>query len=380
MSSSSATFELYLLGSPRIKRTGQQLRFPRRKALGLLAYLAFTKQAASREALATLLWPNHDDSHARGSLRRLLSETRRILGQDLLPVKNEWVGPLDPNKIRTDIDEFQSLMAKLRLQQRSGERETPGEPPGDRTRCRANKPYRELLQRVVALYKGDFLSGFTIPDCAYFSEWQFLQGEYLRRELCTALEQLVDLCEMEAEEQEGIDYGRKLVEVDPLNEEAHCALMRLYAAGGHREAALKQYRLCKKILMTELSVEPEDATTELYQAIRTSRPVRFPAGAQHAHKKARLVILPLKCPTDEQEWFSDGMTDALITELSRSKELEIISYASAMQYRDTRKNLRQVAAELDVDHLLTGSVLKVGTEVRISMQLIEAASDRNVWA
>jgi len=116
----SPIFKLFLLGSPRIERGGQLLHLPRRKALGLLAYLAFTKREAGRETLATLLWPNHDDSHARGNLRRMLSETRKILGQDLLPVRDEWVGPLDRSRIWTDIEEFQHLTAQIRLSKRRG--------------------------------------------------------------------------------------------------------------------------------------------------------------------------------------------------------------------------------------------------------------------
>jgi TolB-like protein/Tfp pilus assembly protein PilF len=188
------------------------------------------------------------------------------------------------------------------------------------------------------------------------------------------------LCEQEAEYTEGIIYSRKLVEVDPLNEEAHCALMRLYAGSGQREAALRQYSLCEKYLLEELGLEPEEATTELYTKIRGNRPVRVQSPEAMHHGAPRLVVLPFKNLSEQQEWFSDGMTDALITELSRREELEVISYTSSMLYRDTKKSPRQVAAELDVDHLLEGAVLKAGKEVRITAQLIEAASDRHVWA
>jgi len=349
------------------------VQLPRKKELALLAYMAFGKQAYNRDILATLLWPNQDDSHARGNLRRLLYELRGIVGEELLPVEGERVGPLElgpPENPRlwVDIEEFQGLLARSRLLRRRN-------PDSAQT-------VEELLSRAVELYRGDFMAGFTLGKCGQFSDWQFMQGEFLRREVCAALERLVDICEREGKNEEGIGYGRRLVEVDPLNEEAHCALMRLYAADGQRETALRQYQLCSKLLREELDLDPEEATVEQYQAIRHGRPTKRKAPAGQRREVPRLVVLPFEtlAGEEEQEWFSDGMTDALITELSGCKELEVISYTSSKRYKDTEKSLRQIAAELDVDQLLEGAVLKAREEVRISVQLVEAAADRHVWA
>lgn len=220
MIASSSRYDLYLFGSPYLMRANSSVNLPRRKMLGLLAYMAFGKQAYNRDTLATLLWPNDDDSHARGSLRRMLYELRRILGEELLPVEGERIGPLalgspDDSQIWVDIDQFQVLLARAR----KAERET----------LNGTAIVEQLLSRAVELYRGDFLSGFTLGKCGEFSDWQFFQGEYLRRELCSALERLVDICERERKVDEGIACGRRLVDVDPLNEEAHCALMRLYS-------------------------------------------------------------------------------------------------------------------------------------------------------
>jgi TolB-like protein len=89
-----------------------------------------------------------------------------------------------------------------------------------------------------------------------------------------------------------------------------------------------------------LGLEPEEATTELYQEIRQSRPVRVQATETKLYRVPRLVVLPFKSLAVQQEWFSDGMTDALITELSRREELEVISYSSSTLYRDTKKSPR----------------------------------------
>ena len=72
---------IYLLGPPRVELDGNELHIPRRKALALLAYLAVERHAHRRDSLAALLWPEYDQSGARGRLRRTLSSLNRSLGE-----------------------------------------------------------------------------------------------------------------------------------------------------------------------------------------------------------------------------------------------------------------------------------------------------------
>lgn len=74
------------------------------------------------------------------------------------------------------------------------------------------------------------------------------------------------------------------------------------------------------------------------------------------------------------------MTDELITDLSQISGLHVISRTSAMQYKDSKKSLPQIARELNVDGVIEGTVERVGDRVRIRAQLIDAATDRHVWA
>jgi TolB-like protein len=82
----------------------------------------------------------------------------------------------------------------------------------------------------------------------------------------------------------------------------------------------------------------------------------------------------------EQNYFVDGMTDLPITDLGKIKALKVISRTSTMQYKEARKPLPEIARELKVNAVAEGSVLRVGERVRITVQLIEAATDRHVWA
>ena len=95
-----------------------------------------------------------------------------------------------------------------------------------------------------------------------------------------------------------------------------------------------------------------------------------------------LAVLPLNnlSSDSEQEYFADGMTDELITDLSKISGLRVISRTSAMQYKGTHKSLPQIAKELGVDAVMEGTVLRSGNRVRITTQLIQAPSEKHLWA
>jgi TolB-like protein/DNA-binding winged helix-turn-helix (wHTH) protein/Tfp pilus assembly protein PilF len=95
-----------------------------------------------------------------------------------------------------------------------------------------------------------------------------------------------------------------------------------------------------------------------------------------------LAVLPLQNLSGDpsQEYFADGMTDELITQLAKIGSIRVISRTSAMRYKDTRKSLPEVARELNVDAVVEGSVVHSGNRVRLTAQLIEAPTDRHLWA
>ena len=95
-----------------------------------------------------------------------------------------------------------------------------------------------------------------------------------------------------------------------------------------------------------------------------------------------LAILPLQNLSGDanEEYFADGMTDALITELAHIPNLRVVSRTSVMQDKGNKKSLRQIASELDVDAIVEGSVVRSGDRVRITAQLIDARDDQHLWA
>jgi len=95
-----------------------------------------------------------------------------------------------------------------------------------------------------------------------------------------------------------------------------------------------------------------------------------------------LAVLPLENMSGDpsQDYFSDGMTDELITELGQIADLRVISRTSAMTYKGTHRTLPQIAQELNVDAVVEGAVLRSGSQVRITAQLILADADKQLWA
>ena len=100
------------------------------------------------------------------------------------------------------------------------------------------------------------------------------------------------------------------------------------------------------------------------------------------HVIRSLAVLPLENVARDpaQEYFADGMTEALISDLSRLKSLRVISRTSAMKYKGVQKALPEIAAELNVDAIIEGSALLVGNRVRINVQLVSARRDETLWS
>ncbi|MFT5139944.1 MAG: TolB-like protein/Tfp pilus assembly protein PilF [Rhodothermales bacterium] len=95
-----------------------------------------------------------------------------------------------------------------------------------------------------------------------------------------------------------------------------------------------------------------------------------------------IAVLPFttRSTSEDDKFFSDGMHDDLLTQLAKIGSLKVISRTSMMEYRETTKNLRQIGEELGVANILEGAVQRVGKQVRINVQLIDADTDEHLWA
>ncbi len=240
-----------LLGSPLISLDGVPVRTDRRKAIALLAYLAVTGSTPSRESLGTLFWPDYGQSQAFAYLRRTIWELNQILGVGWIVSTREGAGVSASEALWVDVLRFDELLSKPARSRPTGKIET-----------------RSRLEEAISLYRGDFLTGFTLRDSPGFDDWQALQAEHYRLELEEALQALANGCREQSAFTDAIEYARRWLSLDHLNEKAHRLLMELYAQAGMRSSALHQYEECVQLLKVELKTAPEPETTSLYRTIR----------------------------------------------------------------------------------------------------------------
>ena len=245
------------LGSPQIVLNDQQVKIKRRKAVALLVYIAVERRSQSREYLSGLFWPEYEQSSAYAYLRRTLWEIKDALGDGWLEISREWVGINLSTNFQTDVNQFQALLQGVK------DHDHPFAEPCEQ--C------IDQLETAICLYRGDFLSGFSLSACSQFDDWQFLQSEIVRRTFRESLHNLVNALEQRGRISEAIPYAQRWLAIDNLDESSHRKLMTLFAKDGQVHAALRQFELCRTFLTTELDIAPEMETTNLYHQIRERR-------------------------------------------------------------------------------------------------------------
>ncbi|MCX6050615.1 MAG: BTAD domain-containing putative transcriptional regulator [Chloroflexi bacterium] len=242
---------IFLFGQPQFFVDGVEVTaFNTRKDRALLAYLAVTGTRHSREALAGLLWPELPEASARRNLRHALSHLQKVVGPQWFTL-TRGVALTEEHSWSVDVHALQSSVKKLMAQ--------------DLNDTEATEAFNQVLQ----LYRGEFLQGFYLQHAAHFEEWILAQREELRLLMLQGLEALVERCLRQGAYAVGLAATRRLLQLEPWSEPAHCLQMQLLAQSGRRADALTQYEACRKILAAELGVEPLPTTTALYHQIQT---------------------------------------------------------------------------------------------------------------
>jgi len=243
--------EIHTFGGFDVRRGEARVNdFESRKVEALAAYLLSNRgRTFSRDHLAALLWPDRTEASARRNLRQALYNLRSTMEHEAVPC---FV--VDARSVRfephpgdwIDLDPFEKVLLPE-------DGDTAVDPRG--------------LANAVRLYRGQFLDGLPSPGIGY-EEWLLGEQERYREAVLRALRDLVDHALATGDHEAGIRYARQLVRIDPLSEEAHRKLIRLYALSGRRGRALAHYDDLVELLHRELSVAPLDETTELHRSIR----------------------------------------------------------------------------------------------------------------
>ncbi len=241
---------LALLGGFDTRLNGVPLAgFTYNKMRALLAYLAVEqKQEHNREFLIELLWHGFVPSAAQNNLRRTLSDLRRALE---LP-SGKTLFSTGKNSIRFIPDIYIDVLDFTR--------QIPASPKG-------GDVSQFDQERVIALYRGEFMAGFSLPDCPEFEEWLQVQREALHRRALALLEQLSNHHEQAGDYTKALQFALRYLELEAWDENAHRRVMRLYALSGQDSAAIAQFKTCCRLLKQELGALPGEATRELARQI-----------------------------------------------------------------------------------------------------------------
>ncbi|MCP5095688.1 MAG: tetratricopeptide repeat protein, partial [Chloroflexi bacterium] len=248
-----------LLGPFQITLDGKQVNgFRAGKVRALFVYLSVeSNKPHRREALMEMFWPDQNERRARQNLRQTLVRLRQSLtGKQshcpFLHITHERVQFNRNSDYWMDVSSFESL-AKEALSQPENFHTTEQDV--------------KTLQQAANLYRGDFLSDFSLSACAAFENWTITQRERLRRMILEVLGRLAAYFESVRDYDSAQRYFERQLEIEPWLEDAHQALIRLLAWTGKRSQAMAQYEKCRKLIEEDLGLPLSAETYHVYQSL-----------------------------------------------------------------------------------------------------------------
>jgi len=243
-----------LLGSFRVLKVGANVpvRSGGKTAILLSSLALRDRHRASRQSLLETLWPDTDSARSAHALNSLIYALRQLLGDALAgaPPVVYTAGAYELNEgagVGVDVAHFDTSATTAERHLREGDI-----PAAVRSWCRA-----------AAIYKGDVYA--VGEDIHAIVQRERLRGLYL-----SVLAHLADQCFRESNYSEALGYALRLLSHDPCREDGHRMAMRCYVRLGERAQALRQYRLCAKILASEFDAQPEALTGVLFEQVRTN--------------------------------------------------------------------------------------------------------------
>ncbi|MBV2234242.1 MAG: AAA family ATPase, partial [Sterolibacterium sp.] len=275
-SESETRLNLQMLGDLRARLDGQILgRFGYAKLRALLAYLVLeTRHApAERVQLAELLWPQVDGKTARSDLRRTLHDLRQALSLsgdsgdsssalDWFVVDRQHIG------FRADADCWLDVDAFCHAEAAENGELTPFSASGQTEQKAQRERVITRIEQQLALYRGEFLQGLSLPDAPDFERWLSKQRTVMKQQAVRLLRILSHHQAALGLDAQCIASLERALRLDPCAEDLHAQLMQALARSGRKAEALRQFDACRSVLWDELGSEPATSTLALARAIR----------------------------------------------------------------------------------------------------------------
>lgn len=350
--------ELRTLGVTQVLQAGSSGRsfHLQPKRLAVLAYLAAARPRGMhrRDSLLVMFWPEDEEQRARNALSQTVHAIRRDVGQHVLQTQGHELIGVDRASLSCDAVEFEDRLDR-------------GEP-----------------EEALELYRGEFLRGLPIGDAVGFDRWQESEAWRLQRRAWKAAAALADSAEADGNLIAALRWLEQAVELLPTDEVLLRRLLALTDSMGDRAGALRAYERFSALMREEYGADPSPETEALLAQIRGRRtPLPRPPPVSPVRAAIRsIAVLPLENLTGraEDEYFADGMTEMLTTELSGISALRVVSRQSVRAFKGSDRPLRDVTELLGVDAVLEGSVLRAGDRIRVVVQLVRVEPEEHLWA
>ncbi len=349
---------------------GDAVALPTRKTALVLAVLALLgDKGATRDALVEWIWPERAEGQGKSSLRQALTAIRKAL-----PTVLEGAG-VETEQDTVRLSGAAELIDIHRFEQQ------------------AQAGGRGALAEAATLYSGELLEG--VPLSGALENLVAAQRAQLRQEALDLAERLSEESGLSKAEQAACEaLANRLLAADPAAEAAHRALIRLRLAEGQPNAARRQLERCAEAVKRDLGVEPEARTLAL---LNGAAPAETPAAAVAAPPRRDTLVTSAAAPDRrgqpsvvvmpfddlggrDGDVFADGVVEEITSALSRIKDFFVIARQSAFTYKGRFVDVREVGRDLGVGYAVEGTVRRGGERVRITVQLVETASGRQLWS
>jgi TolB-like protein len=363
----TASVSVRLLGPFGVARHGvAQALPPSRKVRALLAYLMMTPRPVERSALCELLWDVPDDP--RGELRWSLSKIRKLVdepGHARVRADREFVS-IDRAEISVDACEVANTVEAGLAQAGPN-----------------------VLERLAGRFAGEFLEGLTLDRSPAFGTWLVSQRHVFRVWHAQVLVRLAALSPSDPER--GLAYLRQRLDLQRYDETAHADLLVALARGGRIEEGDAHVAAAGRLFESEgLPRAPLDrawahakrvaigaCATRI--AVAVERAIDARVGASGG-RRASIAVMPFLAPPGPDGNLADGLSHDIISGLARLRNLFVVARGSTFALRDQTSNPQEIGRALNVDYAATGSVVRNGNRLLVTVDLCATDNGRVVWA